>query len=139
MRDDAKKSSGRGRGALAPAGAVLLCALAPASTSGAPSSHVTRPDPAAQTTAEGRLGKPLAASECPERWSMSRLRGSTVWVGDSASGRIHVYRLDGTRLRVIDTRLGRDRLTGFAFASDGRLSVLDAYRSQVTRLRAPRT
>lgn len=137
MRDPAKRSSGRVRGALVPAGAVLLCALAPSSTSGAPSSHVTRPDRPAQTTPESP--KPLAASECPERWSMSRLRGSTVWVGDSATGRIHVYRLDGTRLRVIDTRLGRDRLTGFAFASDGRLSVLDAHRSHVTRLRAPRT
>lgn len=139
MRDHAKGSSGRVRGALVPAGAVLLWALAPASTSGAPSSHVTRPDRPAQTTPDSQLGKPLGASECREWWSLSRLHAGTVWVGDSATGRIRVYRLDGTRLRVIDTRLGRDRLTGFALASDGRLSVLDAYRNQVTRLRAPRT
>jgi hypothetical protein len=60
---------------------------------------------------------------------MSRLHAGTVWVGDSATGRINVYRLDGTRVRVIDTQLGRDRLAGFAVGPDGRLSVLDgAYR-----------
>jgi hypothetical protein len=138
MRDHAKGSSGGVKGALVPAGAVLLCALAPASTSGAPSSHVTRSERPAQTTPESRLGKPLGASECRESWSLSRLHAGTVWVGDSATGRIHVYRLDGSRLRVIDTRLGRDRLTGFAFESAGRLAVLDGYRSQVTRLRPPR-
>jgi hypothetical protein len=139
MRDYAKGSSGRVKGAFVPAGAVLLCALAPASTSGAPSNHVTRSERPAQMAPEGRPGKALAGSECPERWTMSRLHAGAVWVGDSATGRIHVYRLDGTRLRVIDTRLGRDRLTGFAFASDGQLSVLDAHRTQAVRLRAPRT
>jgi 6-phosphogluconolactonase (cycloisomerase 2 family) len=70
---------------------------------------------------------------------MSRLHGSTVWVGDDATGRIHVYRLDGTQLRVINTRLGRDRLTGFRVDSDGSLSVLDVRENRTLRLRASQT
>lgn len=69
---------------------------------------------------------------------MSRLHAGTVWVGNSATGRINVYRLDGTRLRVIETRLGRDRLTGFELGVDG-VSVLDGQGGQVIRLGDART
>jgi DNA-binding beta-propeller fold protein YncE len=65
------------------------------------------------------------------------LHASTLWVGDHATGRIHVFRLDGTRVRVIDTGLGRDSITGLALSPDGRLYVLDSRRNRLVRLRTP--
>ena len=67
---------------------------------------------------------------------MSRLHGSTVWVGDHATGRIHVFRLDGTRVRVINTGLGPGSITGLARSSEGWLYVLDARRDRVVRIRS---
>jgi DNA-binding beta-propeller fold protein YncE len=64
------------------------------------------------------------------------LHAGTLWVGDYATGRVHVFRLDGSRLRVIDTGLGRNSLTGLALSPDGWLYVLDARRNRVLRLRA---
>jgi NHL repeat-containing protein len=65
------------------------------------------------------------------------LHAGTLWVGDHATGRIHVFRLDGTRVRVINTGLGRDSITGLAVSPDGRLYVLDSRRNRVVRLRTP--
>ena len=65
------------------------------------------------------------------------LHAGTLWVGDHATGRIHVFRLDGTRLNVIKTGLGRDTITGLAVSPDGRLYVLDSRRNRVVRLRMP--
>src|SRR5687768_521973 len=111
----------RVKGCSVVAGAVLVSGLGSGSTSGAAApaaSPATRADPQANVV-QSQLREPTGSSECRgcssgcrgELWSMSRLHGSTVWVGDHATGRIHVYRLDGTRLRVIDTGLGRERLT----------------------------
>jgi sugar lactone lactonase YvrE len=65
------------------------------------------------------------------------LHAGTLWVGDHATGRIHVFRLDGTRVRVISTGLGRDSITGLAVSPDGRLYVLDSRRNRLVRLRTP--
>jgi DNA-binding beta-propeller fold protein YncE len=65
------------------------------------------------------------------------LHAGTLWVGDHATGRVHVFRLDGTRVRVIDTGLGRDSITGLAVSPDGRLYVLDSRRNRLLRLRTP--
>jgi DNA-binding beta-propeller fold protein YncE len=65
------------------------------------------------------------------------LHAGTLWVGDHATGRIHVFRLDGTRLRVINTGLGRDSITGLALSPEGRLYILDSRRNRVVRLRMP--
>jgi hypothetical protein len=131
----------RVKGSFVVAGAVLASGLGSWSAPGAaaPAGPLTRTDPQAHV-AQIQVRKPTGSSECSgKQWGMSRLHGSTVWVGDHASGRIHVYRLDGTRLRVIDTRLGRDRLTGFRVESDGSLSVLDVRESRTVRLRASQT
>jgi sugar lactone lactonase YvrE len=64
------------------------------------------------------------------------LHAGTLWAGDYATGRIHVFRLDGIRLRAIDTGLGRNSITGIALSSDGWLYVLDARRNRLVRLRA---
>jgi hypothetical protein len=135
---------GLGRaGLLVAAGAVLVSVLPSAASSGAAaptarfapgaeaSVHTIVRNPLAKPPGAGKchgrcnpLAKPAGADEC--HWSMSRVHAGTVWVGDSATARINVYRPDGTRLRVIDTRLGRDRLAGFALDADGRLAVLEA-------------
>jgi hypothetical protein len=132
----------RVRGCFVAAGAVLVSGLGSGSTSGAATpagSPAVRADPHARVV-QSELTEPTRSSGCRgELWSMSRLHGSTVWVGDHATGRIHVYRLDGRRLRVIDTRLGRDRLTGFRVESDGSLSVLDVRENRAVRLRASQT
>jgi hypothetical protein len=131
----------RGRftaGLLASAGAVLVAF--PSWASSGPAAPAARPagsaDAAALTIVRSPLAKPPGGGACPDGWSMSTLHAGTVWVGDSATGRISVYRLNGKRLRVIDTRLGRDRLAGFALAADGRLSVLEAAPAPAIRLRA---
>jgi DNA-binding beta-propeller fold protein YncE len=64
------------------------------------------------------------------------LHAGALWVGDYGTGRIHVFRLDGTRLRAIDTGLGRNSITGIAVSSNGLLYVLDARRNRLVRLRA---
>jgi hypothetical protein len=139
----------RVKGCFVVAGAVLVSGLGSGSTSGAAAraaGAATPADPQARVV-QSKLGEPTGSSGCRgcssgcrgEFWSMSRLHGSTVWVGDHATGRIHVYRLDGTRLRVIDTRLGRERLTGFRVDSQGSLSVLDARENRTVRLRASQT
>ena len=124
-------------GLLVATGAVLVLVLASTSSGATP--------PVAQTPAGAAAHRPTivrdplakvtgANTECREGWSMSKLHAGTVWVGDPATGRIDVYRLDGTRLRVIDTGLGRDGLAGFALGPDGRLSVLGADHAPVSRL-----
>jgi hypothetical protein len=139
----------RVKGSFVVAGAVLACGLCSWSTPSAAApagSSPTRTDPQAHV-AQSEVRKPTGLSECSgkqcecsgKQWGMSRLHGSTVWVGDHATGRIHVYRLDGTQLRVINTRLGRDRLTGFRVESDGSLSVLDVRENRTVRLRASQT
>ena len=139
----------RVKGCLVVAGAVLVSGLGSGSTFGAAApaaSPAKRPDPQANVV-QSQLREPTGSSQCRgcssgcrgELWSMSRLHGSSVWVGDHATGRIHVYRLDGKRLRVIDTGLGRERLTGFRVDSQGSLSVLDARENRTVRLRASQT
>jgi DNA-binding beta-propeller fold protein YncE len=64
------------------------------------------------------------------------LHAGALWVGDYATGRIHVFRLDGTRLRSFNTGLGPKSLTGLALSSDGWLYFLDARRNRLLRLRA---
>jgi hypothetical protein len=139
----------RVKGCFVVAGAVLVSGLGSGSTSGAAAPAVgaaTRADPQARIV-QSKLGEPTGSSGCRgcssgcrgELWSMSRLHGSTVWVGDHATGRIHVYRLDGKRLRVIDTGLGRERLTGFRVDSQGSFSILDARGNRTVRLRASQT
>jgi DNA-binding beta-propeller fold protein YncE len=64
------------------------------------------------------------------------LHAGALWIGDYGTGRIHVFRLDGTRVRTIDTRLGRNSITGIALSSDGWLYVLDVRRNRLVRLRA---
>jgi DNA-binding beta-propeller fold protein YncE len=64
------------------------------------------------------------------------LHTGALWVGDYATGRIHVFGLDGSRLRSINTGLGSNSLTGLAFSSDGWLYFLDARRHRLLRLRA---
>jgi hypothetical protein len=139
----------RVKGCFVAAGAVLVSGLGSGSTSGAAApaaGPATRADPQARVV-QSQLREPIGSSECRgcssgcpgESWSMSRLHGSTVWVGDHATGRIHVYRLDGSRLRIIDTRLGRERLTGFRVDSQGSLSVRDARGNQTLRLRTSQT
>jgi sugar lactone lactonase YvrE len=63
------------------------------------------------------------------------LHAGSLWVGDYATGRIHVLRLDGTQQRVIDTRLGANSLTGIALRG-GWIYALDARRNRLVRLRA---
>jgi hypothetical protein len=132
----------RVKGSFVVAGAVLASGLGSWSAPGAAApagGPPTRTDPQAHV-AQTQVRKPTGSSECSgKQWGMSRLHGSTVWIGDHATGRIHVYRLDGRRLRVIDTRLGRDRLTGFRVESDGSLSVLDVRENRAVRLRASQT
>jgi DNA-binding beta-propeller fold protein YncE len=64
------------------------------------------------------------------------LHAGRLWVGDYATGRVHVFRLDGTRVRVVNTGLGRDSLTGLARSPDGWLYLLDARRNRLLRTRA---
>jgi sugar lactone lactonase YvrE len=64
------------------------------------------------------------------------LQDGTLWVGDYATGRIHVFRLDGTQVRVIDSRLGANSLTGIALGPGGWIYALDSRRNQLVRLRA---
>jgi hypothetical protein len=147
---------GLGRaGLLVSAGAVLVSVFPSAASSGAAvraarlapgaeaSVHTIVRNPLAKPPGAGecpgrcnRLAKPAGSGECRDAWSMSIVHAGAVWVGDSATGRISVYRPDGTRLRVIDTRLGRDRLAGFALDADGRLTVLEAAGAPAARLRA---
>jgi hypothetical protein len=137
---------GLGRaGLLVAAGAVLVSVFPFAAGSGAaaPAARLTAgAEASVQTIVRNPLAKLPSAAECRGRcnapakpagagacrdvWSMSRVHAGAVWVGDSATGRITVYRPDGTRLRVIDTRLGRDRLAGFALDANGGLAVLEA-------------
>ena len=63
------------------------------------------------------------------------LQAGTLWVGDYATGKIHVFRTDGTPVRVVDTRLGRNSITGFALRG-GWIYALDSRRNQLVRLRA---
>jgi hypothetical protein len=63
------------------------------------------------------------------------LHAGSLWVGDYATGRIHVFRLDGTPVRIVDSRLGRDSLTGIALRG-GWIYALDARRHRLVRLRA---
>jgi hypothetical protein len=139
----------RVKGCLVVSGAVLVSGLGLGSTSGAAASAAgaaTRADPQANVV-QSQLREPTGSAGCRgcssacrgELWSMSRLHGSTVWVGDQATGRIHVYRLDGRRLRVINTGLGRERLMGFRVDSQGSLSVLDARENRTLQLRASQT
>jgi DNA-binding beta-propeller fold protein YncE len=65
------------------------------------------------------------------------LHADTLLVGDHATGRIHVFRVDGTRRRVIKTGLGQNSITGLALSPDGRLYVLDSRRNRLVRLRTP--
>lgn len=66
------------------------------------------------------------------------LHAGKLWVGDYATGRIHVFRLDATPVRVIDTRLGPNSLTGFAVTAGGWIYALDSRRNHLVRLRASR-
>lgn len=126
----------RAAGLLVPIGAVLVSVFASATSSAAPAPAM-RPEAAgdapAQTIVRNPAAKPTKTAGCPRGWGMSRLHAGTVWVGDSATGRIDVYRLDGTRVRTIETPLGGDRLAGFDVGPDGRLSLLDAYGGQASR------
>ena len=129
---------GRATGLLVSAGAVFAAVFPSAAGSGAaaPAAPVgARAEAAVLTIVRNPLAKPPRVGACRDGWSMSRLHAGAVWVGDAATGRINVYRLDGTRLRVIDTRVGRDRLAGFALDADGRLAVLQAAGAPAARLR----
>jgi sugar lactone lactonase YvrE len=64
------------------------------------------------------------------------LHDGTLWVGDYATGRIHLFGLDGTPVRVIDTGLGANSLTGIALGPGGWIYALDSRRNQLVRLRA---
>src|SRR5918992_3930103 len=119
----------RVKGSFVVAGAVLACGLGSWSTPGAAApagSSPRRTDPQAHV-AQSEVRKPTGLLECSgkqcecsgKQWGMSRLHGSTVWVGDHATGRIHVFRLDGTRVRVINTGLGPGSITGLARSSEG--------------------
>jgi hypothetical protein len=128
----------RVKGSFVVAGAVLACGLCSWSTPSAAApagSSPTRTDPQAHV-AQSEVRKPTGLSECSGKQCEC---SGKQWGGDHATGRIHVYRLDGTQLRVINTRLGRDRLTGFRVESDGSLSVLDVRENRTVRLRASQT
>jgi hypothetical protein len=64
------------------------------------------------------------------------LHAGTLWVGDYATGRIHLFQLDGTAVRTLDTRLGANSLTGFAIGPGGWVYALDSRRNRLVRLRA---
>jgi sugar lactone lactonase YvrE len=64
------------------------------------------------------------------------LHDGTLWVGDYATGRIHLFGLDGTPVRVIETGLGANSLTGITLGPGGWIYALDARRHRLVRLRA---
>jgi hypothetical protein len=62
------------------------------------------------------------------------LHGDLLYVTDNATGRFHVFDLDGKPIRELDSGLPPGSLAGFTFGPDGKIYFADLLTSRVYRI-----
>jgi sugar lactone lactonase YvrE len=64
------------------------------------------------------------------------LSGSTLYVTDNATSKIHVFDRAGTALRVLDTAMPKGSLAGITIGPDGKPYITDLQTGNVERVEA---
>ena len=76
----------------------------------------------------------IVASGILEQPSGLEIHGGLLYVTDAATGFFHVFDRGGRPVRQLDTGLGPEALSGFAFGPDGKIWFTDRSRGKVLRI-----